>query len=153
MSQKAVAVEIGCASSTVASSAARCLHLLGLDRTSRAAPMSIVMMAHASQAMRSAGTKLPEVTHLAESVLVSIERPDLAVGALLSRGEAEVLRLRVDGLMLRAIASERATSERTVANQLASAYTKLGVSGRSELLASLVQGSWRRRVGMVRGAA
>src|SRR5262245_7436985 len=57
----------------------------------------------------------------------------------LSRSEEEVARLAAQGLSNDAIAARRQCSTHTVANQLASAYRKLGVSGRRELRALLKQ--------------
>ena len=51
----------------------------------------------------------------------------------LSPAEADAVRLARSGCSNEAIAAARATSVRTVANQLAAAYRKLGVGGRHEL--------------------
>lgn len=53
----------------------------------------------------------------------------------LTSAELEVARLAVAGGSNRAIARLRGTSARTVANQIASAFRKLGVGSRSELAA------------------
>jgi DNA-binding CsgD family transcriptional regulator len=55
--------------------------------------------------------------------------------APLSAAEADVLELILAGGSNREIAGARCTSERTVANQVASLFRKLGVSSRSELAA------------------
>jgi DNA-binding NarL/FixJ family response regulator len=55
--------------------------------------------------------------------------------ASLSEGERDVILRLVAGFTNRAIAHARGTSERTVANQVASAFAKLGVSSRLELAA------------------
>src|SRR5260221_10104077 len=55
----------------------------------------------------------------------------------LSKGERAVVGLAVFGLSNQEIARQRGSSPRTVANQLASAYRKLGVGSRAELLARL----------------
>lgn len=54
----------------------------------------------------------------------------------LTEAELEVARLAVEGLDNKSIAARRGTSVRTVANQLASVYRKLGVSSRAELAAT-----------------
>ncbi|MCA9599922.1 MAG: helix-turn-helix transcriptional regulator [Myxococcales bacterium] len=59
--------------------------------------------------------------------------------AALSPAEREVVRLALGGFGNGEIAELRQTSLRTVANQLASAYKKLGVSGRSELANKLAE--------------
>jgi DNA-binding CsgD family transcriptional regulator len=60
---------------------------------------------------------------------------------LLSAAEREVALLAAGGCPSREIASQRGTSERTVANQLASIFKKLGVSSRAELARLLAGGS------------
>ena len=57
--------------------------------------------------------------------------------AALSEAERGVVAAALRGLSNAEIATERGVSARTVANQLASAYGKLGVRGRSELAALL----------------
>jgi DNA-binding CsgD family transcriptional regulator len=57
--------------------------------------------------------------------------------AALSAGQREVASLVLAGRSTREIAASRSTSERTVANQLAAIYRKLGVSSRAELAARL----------------
>jgi DNA-binding NarL/FixJ family response regulator len=53
----------------------------------------------------------------------------------LTPAEREIVRRLLRGESNRAIASGRGTSERTVANQVASIYQKLGLASRSELAA------------------
>jgi len=57
--------------------------------------------------------------------------------ALLSAGQREVASLVLAGRSTREIAALRSRSERTVANQLAAIYRKVGVSSRAELAARL----------------
>lgn len=69
----------------------------------------------------------------AEHVVVASapERP--AVLRSLTRAEREVVEHALRGESTRRIAAARGVAERTVANQLASAFRKLGVSSRTEL--------------------
>lgn len=60
--------------------------------------------------------------------------------AALTAAELEVAEGVIQGLTPRQLARQRAVSERTVSNQLAHIYKKLGVSSKHELLA-LVGGS------------
>jgi len=60
-------------------------------------------------------------------------RPDEGEG-LLTGAERGVVRGVLAGWSNRRIARQRGVSERTVANQLASVYRKLGVRGRHELI-------------------
>lgn len=136
-SAKVIAADGECAGSTVASSATYCLQCLGLVCTPCEAPMLLVMMAHASARFATSGFFGSERSH--SPLLIRVRRPDLLLTSLMSPGELEVLQLRVDGLSHREIAAARSTAVRTIANQLASAYRKLGVSGRPELLAVLVK--------------
>jgi DNA-binding NarL/FixJ family response regulator len=55
----------------------------------------------------------------------------------LTPAERSVALLVIDGLSNRAIAARRGTTPRTVGNQLASIYNKLGVGSRIELAARL----------------
>jgi DNA-binding CsgD family transcriptional regulator len=55
----------------------------------------------------------------------------------LSPAEREVTREVLAGLSNSAIAAKRGTSTRTVANQIASIFDKLGISSRAELAARL----------------
>jgi DNA-binding CsgD family transcriptional regulator len=78
-------------------------------------------------------------------VLFTVEAPASAVpiassapGPGLSPTEWEIVRLAMLGLSNPEIAGRRRSSPRTVANHLASAYRKLGVSGRRELRAFLL---------------
>jgi DNA-binding NarL/FixJ family response regulator len=64
---------------------------------------------------------------------VAARRPDTAELAVLSRAEREVLKLVLAGRSNADIAKRRATALRTVANQIASIFTKLGVRSRTEL--------------------
>lgn len=68
--------------------------------------------------------------------VVSIDEAALAP---LSEAERAVVGLAVVGLSNKDIASRRGSSPRTVANQLASAYRRLGVGSRAELIARLVE--------------
>jgi len=70
-----------------------------------------------------------------EWMVVSYSPSRPAALALLTASEMAVVDLWMEGRSMRAIATERGVSVRTIAKQLASAYEKLGVSSRSELLA------------------
>jgi DNA-binding NarL/FixJ family response regulator len=72
------------------------------------------------------------------TLLIGIPSTERAVRLVeLSEAERAVVVLAARGLSNRAIAGQRGTSVRTVAKQLASAYGKLGISGRRELGARL----------------
>ncbi len=58
--------------------------------------------------------------------------------AQLARGEQEVLVLVLEGQSTASVAQARGTSPRTIANQIATIFRKLGVSSRAELAAKLI---------------
>lgn len=64
--------------------------------------------------------------------------------ALLTDAERDVVVLVLLGLSNKEVAGRRSCSARTVANQLASAYRKLGVGSRGELVARLRSEEVRR---------
>lgn len=66
----------------------------------------------------------------------ALERADDLLGVL-SRSERRVVALALAGLSDEEIATRRRCSKRTIANQLGSAYRKLGVRSRIELAARL----------------
>lgn len=83
---------------------------------------------------------LEEIDHEHERYLVlGFDAPQLDCFATLSRSELAVISLWLEGLSTRTIAGRRNASVRTVANQVNSAYRKMRVSSRAELLA-LVHG-------------
>ncbi len=103
-------------------------------------PLFAVMAARAFQ-----GAKIP-----AESVVltqdgatrlgVKVPRPNLEVfAAFLSPAERAVVQLLLEGRSNEEISSARHTSQRTIANQIRAAYSKLGVRGRGEVLHRLLR--------------
>lgn len=73
-------------------------------------------------------------------VVLSYALSDPSVSARLTEAERDVLTLLLWGLSNAEIARQRRTAVRTVANQIASIFQKLGVSSRSELAAALAAG-------------
>jgi DNA-binding CsgD family transcriptional regulator len=139
--QKRVASEFGLSTSTIAAISKQCLNLMGLSPPcSRVSPL-LVMAAyawwHGAAADRHRASVAPqEGTRFR---VLSALRPDVHVAGLLTPAESSVIRLLVEGRSHNDIALARRTSVRTVANQLASAFRRLGVSGRADLLVRLVE--------------
>ncbi len=85
-----------------------------------------------------------------EAEILDVEGADLAVLSwpirpparlpALTSTETEVVRLALQGLSNAAIGRRRGRAERTIANQLASAFRKLGVGSRAELAALVARG-------------
>jgi len=74
-----------------------------------------------------------------EVVAIALPRLDSALLEELTQAERAVLGAMLDGYSNREIATQRAASQRTVANQAASIFRKFGVSGRSELAARVIR--------------
>jgi len=116
--QKVIAYELGIAASTVGT------HLrLALDRLHIERPQIALTVAASSGSVR------PE----------ALDDSALPVPATLSPAEADVVRAIIRGATNEQIAVERSRSIRTVANQVASAFRKLGVGSRGELYRRAVE--------------
>jgi DNA-binding NarL/FixJ family response regulator len=84
------------------------------------------------------GFRSARLDHEGRAILVmSYEVPDWEFPLALTMTEQAVLRAMLNGASQQEIATARGVSCRTVANQLASAYGKLGVGSRAELAALL----------------
>ena len=76
-----------------------------------------------------------EVFTVGDYLVMSFPVPPARLSEALSAAEREVVSAALHGASNNEIARQRKASIRTVANQLRSACTKLGVSGRGELAA------------------
>ncbi|HET9929593.1 MAG TPA: helix-turn-helix transcriptional regulator, partial [Polyangiaceae bacterium] len=137
---KRVAFEDKLAVSTISVLCGDCLDAIGAARTTSRVPLLLLMAVHAHR-----GVSLPPARMYRwrndgkEQWVVTAERPDRTLPRDLTGSEASVVRSLVEGLSHQQIGELRSTSRRTVANQLAQAFRKLGVSGRTELIAMLVR--------------
>ncbi|MGM0556733.1 MAG: helix-turn-helix transcriptional regulator [Myxococcota bacterium] len=122
---KLVAYEMGLTPSTVRSQLRSALRKLNLD--DRTGLHRLV----ATVANPEPTTELDDL-----GVLALAESP-LRIPDALSDAEGEVATLVYEGLSNRDIADRRGTAPRTVANQLASIYRKLGVDSREDLVRRL----------------
>ena len=139
--RKSVAVDFGLCPSSIAEILRRSFVFMGLSCWPSRIPLLLVMAAHAKHA--------PDVQRSAKQLLaqnqqfprqsISVARPDSELSEWLSPAEYAVTRLLVEGKSYQEMAKLRATSKRTVANQLASAFHRLGISGRAELLCLLAK--------------
>jgi DNA-binding CsgD family transcriptional regulator len=95
------------------------------------------------------GARVHDLEVGGEALLVisyRIEHADQPRHSVLSTAEREVARLAIDGMSNARIAERRSTSLRTVANQMASIFKKLGVGSRRELAARYFGDlRWQRR--------
>lgn len=139
---KAVAIDLRMGLSSVAAAIQDCL--LGMGIPGRLSQASILLTmaacaAHCSEFSPVLG-RLSRIEFNGEAYwVVSVMRPDLDFPVSLSNAEAEVVRELVAGRTHAQISRIRATSRRTVANQLAMVFRKLGVSGRGAVVHRLIQ--------------
>ena len=131
--------ELKISASTVSMVARQALSFLGLDCTPSKVPLMLCVMAHAGRpgAFRREARASVVRTSGGELTVLSIARPDFALRPRLSQGEFAVLTGLVEGKTHKQIAVERGASSHTIANQLTSAFRRLGLSGRLELLQAL----------------
>jgi DNA-binding CsgD family transcriptional regulator len=139
--RKSVAVDFGLCPSSIAEILRRCFVFMGLSCWPSRIPFLLVMAAHAKHApdaQRGAKLLLAQNQRFLRQSL-SVARPDNELSEWLSPAEYAVTRLLIEGKSYQEMAKLRATSKRTVANQLASAFHRLGISGRAELLCLLAK--------------
>lgn len=138
---KVVAMDLNVAPSTVAAAVKEALSWTGLRCSSAKSPVMLTMAARAARDAPAAPIlgRLTRINaHDDKHWLVSVERPDLTLPVQLSHAEAMVIRLLVAGRSHAEISTDRATSRRTVANQLAAAFRKFGASGRVAIIHQLI---------------
>jgi len=139
--RKSVAVDFGLCPSSIAEILRRCFVFMGLSCWPSRIPLLLVMAAHAKHApnvQRSAAQLLAQNQQFLRQS-ISVSRPDGELADWLSPAEYAVTRLLIEGKSYQDMAKLRETSKRTVANQLASAFHRLGISGRAELLCLLAK--------------
>jgi DNA-binding CsgD family transcriptional regulator len=139
--RKSVAVDFGLCPSSIAEILRRCFVFMGLSCWPSRIPLLLVMAAHAKHApdsQRGAQLLLCQNQQFVRQT-ISVARPDNALSGWLSPAEYAVTRLLIEGKSYQEMAKLRKTSKRTVANQLASAFHRLGISGRAELLCLLAK--------------
>jgi DNA-binding CsgD family transcriptional regulator len=134
--QTAVAIDLQRSASGVSMSLRRTLHAMGFECTGCRLPLFLAVVARAAtdshQATRATTGLVERNGRMFRWVL--LPRPDVELWPTLSRSEAAVARLLVEGKSHAEIAALRGTSRRTVANQLAASFHKLHISGRAQLL-------------------
>ena len=141
---KAVAIELRMGLSSVAAAIQDCLLGMGIPgRLSQASVLLTIAACAAHRPGRSPALgRLSRVDLAGQAYwVVSVARPDLDFPVHLSDAEAAVVRELVAGRSHAQISRSRATSRRTVANQLATVFRKLGVSGRGAVVHRLIEHS------------
>lgn len=139
---KVVAIERNLSPSAVAYVMRGVLDSIGLGCRLRGVP-PILMMSVRLTHSRSSQAPAARIAALPDSArgasVISTSCPSLELLNSLSQAERCVMLQLLDGRDYKQIASTRNTSLRTVANQVTTAFRKLGVSGRAELVDRLLQ--------------
>jgi DNA-binding CsgD family transcriptional regulator len=134
--RKHVAVEAGLSCSSIAVILQSCFQFMGLNCLPSRIPGLVVAAAHARH--HQTAPLLSPLKGRADRQFsqqtITVPRPDTALAAWLAPAEHAVIGLLIEGRCYAEIAQARQTSIRTVANQVASGFRRLGVSGRAELL-------------------
>lgn len=149
--QKAVAFELGVSAHCVGFSCTKTLRAVANGRMVSRAPLVLVMAALAAQGCPLRPLRFEHAAGDSRWV-VSVEVPGQGLFRRLSPSEAEVARLAILGWTHAQVAFERETALRTVANQIAAIFRKVGVSGRAALRVEAVLdqarqfGPWNERL-------
>lgn len=140
---KASALDLGLSQSTVCHEAKAAMRQFGLECTPYRANPLLAMLARA--AVDGQRTRCVRLASFVDSEqifrVVGVARPDGRLAPILPPAEFAVVRALLEGRNYMQIAANRGTSIRTVANQLAAAFRRLGVSGRGSLLDHVVSAS------------
>jgi DNA-binding CsgD family transcriptional regulator len=131
---KAIALELRVSEATVSRLIARGLKRLGLRRLTDASELRAMAMSVLPLGNAAAAVDVAVLTRAPHAL-----RPVRLDGAeSLTAAERDVLSGVLAGQSHARIAAQRNTSARTIANQIASIFTKLGVQSRRELLARVM---------------
>jgi DNA-binding NarL/FixJ family response regulator len=133
--RKVVSYDLGLSISTIAQILKSALQEMGLNCSPARAPALLVKIVHAARSQASeASYSLARFESSGSRYLVMSDAVESPLLAGLAPAQREVLRQILCGSSYADIAAHRRTSYRTVANQVASACQRLGVSGRFNLL-------------------
>ena len=137
---KALAFDLRLSQSTVSQEAKAALQQFGMACTPcRANPLFSMMARAAVDRLLNRCARIACFSDAERMFrVIGAARPEVALSPILPPAEFAVVRALIEGRNYLEIATNRGTSTRTVANQLAAAFRKLGVSGRGSLLNHVV---------------
>jgi DNA-binding NarL/FixJ family response regulator len=136
--QKTAAIELGLAPSTVALIARTTLEAVGIrGKPSRVHPLFMFAAISARLELNWKRVRKSAIDAPVPLRVLSIPRPELNLFQEFPHAELRVLAALVEGRSYEDVAHLRGTSVRTIANQAASVFRRLEVSGRSQLLCKL----------------
>jgi DNA-binding CsgD family transcriptional regulator len=137
--RKLVALDVGLSCSSIAVIMQASFQFMGVTCVPSRMPGILVAAAHARRHPDTAPQSSLRLSQAPLVRTVSVSRPDRVLSSWLAPAELEVMRLLVEGLSYAEISAVRQTSIRTVANQVATGFRRLNVSGRAELLCLLAR--------------
>lgn len=140
--QKAIALEVGISCAAVTLRAQRCIRRLGLTCRLSHLPLTVVAAGVAFHASPRIAWELRVARRVVDGTVLdvcSFARPDQWLPEELSEAEQAVVRLLVEGYSQADIAVRRGTTARTAGNQIGAVFSKLGVTGRLELIPLLMK--------------
>jgi|SRR6478736_1083382 len=132
--QNCIAIDLNIASSSVATYARQGLKRLGVDTRPSRVPSTLMLIASIAGCPGANAPAMIAPCDLDGAFTFRVPRPDLCLRGLLSPAEYDTVSRLFEGQSYAEIARRRRTSVRTIANQLASAFRILTVSGRSQLI-------------------
>jgi len=139
--QKVIALDTDRSPSTITTHLSMILAQMGFAPKPARVPILLVAAAAAAAGQVRLSARITRwATPAGELIVLSTQRLDGHLRTVLTPAECLVARLLVDGLSHREIAARRGSTTRTVANQVASIFRKLDVSGRRELLLRAIAG-------------
>jgi DNA-binding NarL/FixJ family response regulator len=135
---KVIAAEAEVQLSTVSQRCTTALRAIGGTSQPCKMPIFLSMAVQAARGLRLPPARVDGICPRTRRWVVSIPLPGATFKSRLTRCEWEVARLVIASKSHSQISRARGTSKRTVANQLAAAFKKLGISGQGELRARAV---------------
>ena len=140
---KVVSIDRRLSASTIATCLKQAYETIGIRCKPSRVPLLLVTLVHAAKGSgRLDGGRAAEFEHSTHSyAALCVPSPDAVLDRFLSPAEKVVMRMRLEGKSHAEIAARRQTSRRTVANQVATAFHRLGVSCRSDLMEMLIASS------------
>jgi DNA-binding CsgD family transcriptional regulator len=135
---KIAALELRCNETAVVAHTRRVLSMMGLHCPVSRAPMLLLQAAYASEGLEVLARVARFDTRDTRLLVLGAPRLAPAAAAVLSQGERDVVCGLLDGKTYAEIAHARGRAVRTVANQLATVFRKLGASSRLHLVRLLL---------------
>ena len=137
---KVVSIDRKLSASTIATCLKQACEAIGVRCKPSKVPLLLVALVHAAKGDgRLDSGRAAEFQYAGASYrALCVPSPYTVFDRCLSPAEKAVMRMRLEGKSHAEIAARRRTSRRTVANQVATAFHRLGVSCRSDLMELLI---------------